>query len=596
MSTSDSLPSATLGPMPVAASATRARDALPPLSQRVWCQFSHECRRQRVLLAIVWAATIMLALRDTLWPSPQLRSFSVAAFFWLSISVLHYGSIMALPWWMAGRCLWASRVAGLNLSNHSRPVGRAALWLAQLCFLAAAVIIPRMLSTLIGVIGFGYSASMLASAMIGSLVFSLALIGAIASLVSLSATKRQLTLWVTLVVMGSVVWFSMATLTIEVLGRGGSWTGKRGEQDICSMWALLFTLAIGLCTAWVWHVATRDRRRAVLLVAATVGVLPIVQELWQWDWLSPHPQPYTSSTLQAVAAEAGKPLPPHAESLWRDLGVTGLPANATAVVTQFAPIPENAWGDWTWPGYRDSESLANNRSFAVDGPHRRGVETDLIRALVRRDPNWTWQDSEDSSRPSVKDIWQREQASPSFPETAGKVWRLGLQVYEPRLVLELTLRELMARSHDITLSPGLRLRLARFLNDQREPSFIATVDHRWPGLMRRPTREGGSRGFASGPHSPVSWCAFVVLDDAHRVAQVDVDVNTAHQQLGVATFGGSWSHGFAIHPPKLRMQLTGLSLEKWMNQVRVQVWWPELRGSTHVNVPSAEVARLAQQQ
>ncbi|OAI58073.1 hypothetical protein AYO49_01460 [Verrucomicrobiaceae bacterium SCGC AG-212-N21] len=582
--------------MPVAASAAGVRDALPPLSERVWCQFSHECRRQRVLLAIVWAATLILALRDSQWPSPQLHSFNVAALFWLSISVLHYGAIMALPWWMAGRCFWASRVAGLNLSIHSRPVGRAALWLAQLCFLAVAVIIPRMLSTLIGVIGFGYSASMLAWAMIGSLVFSLAVIGAIASLVSLSATKRQLTLWVTLAVVVSVAWFTLASLAIEWLDRFGSWTGKQGEQDICSMWALFFSLAIGLCTAWVWHVTTRHRRSAALLVAATVGVLPIVHGLWQWDWLSPHPQPYTSSTLQVVTAEAGKPLPPQAESLWRNLGVTGLPVNATAVVTQFAPIPDNASGDWTWVGYRDSESLANNSSFAVEGPSRRGVETDLIRALVRRDPNWSWQDTEDSSRPPVAEIWRREQASPSFPGTPGKVWRLGLQVYEPRLVLDLPLRELLARSHDITLAPGLRMHLARYLNDRREPSFIATGEHRWPGLMRRTSRNGGSHTSGSGLGHPVSWCAFVVLDDAHRVAQVDVDTDILHQEIGVATFGRGWSHGFTIKPPELRMQLTGLSLEKWMDQVRVQVWWPEPRGSTHVDVPSTEVARLAQPQ
>jgi hypothetical protein len=44
------------------------------------------------------------------------------------------------------------------------------------------------------------------------------------------------------------------------------------------------------------------------------------------------------------------------------------------------------------------------------------------------------------------------------------------------------------------------------------------------------------------------------------------------------------------------MQLTGLTLEKWMDQVRVQVWWPEPRGFVHVNVPTAEMARLARPQ
>ena len=592
MSTSDSLPTATLGPMPVAATAAHVRDSLPLLSQRVWRQFCHECHRQRVLLAIVWAASLMATLQGSVASPPSIFTFTWTALLWYLVVVLHDVAVMVLPWWMAGRCLWASRVAGLNLSIHTRPVGRTALWLAQLGFLAAAVIIPRILSTLLAVIGFGYTASMLAWAVVGSVAFSLAIIGAIASLVSLSATKRQLVLWITVAVVGSVVWFTLVSLTsIDAIGPPStSWNPEIGT---CSLWALIFGLAIGLCAAWSWHVATRHRRGAALLVAATLLVLPVVQGLWRWDWLSAQKQRYSSSQLQAVTTEAGKALPPQAEPLWPNLGVTGLPAHATAVVTRFAPLPKGSTNDWAWSGYRDADSLINNKSFTAFGPDRRGVETDLIRALVRRNPNWSWQDGEEATRPSLSEIWQREQASPTV-RGVSEVWRLGLQVYEPRLVLELPLRELMTRSHDIVLSPGFRMRLARFRNEGQKPGFTATVEHRWPGLMRRPPRDGGPESAASGLGYPVSWCAFVILDDAHRVAQVEVDADAVHNHMGVATFGRTWQLGFTAKPPELRMQLTGLSLEKWMDQVRVQVWWPESRGSTDVTLPATEMARLSQ--
>src|SRR6187401_768642 len=119
--------------------------AVAPLSRRVWQQFRQECRRQWFFVLLAWAVAVMAVLRE--FSAPPLPS----EYYWPAtaetrrklLDDLQWWASLILPLWIAGRCVWASRPAALGLDIHTRPMGRVALLLGQVAFLAVAIFAPR---------------------------------------------------------------------------------------------------------------------------------------------------------------------------------------------------------------------------------------------------------------------------------------------------------------------------------------------------------------------------------------------------------------------------------------------------------------------
>jgi hypothetical protein len=299
------------------------------------------------------------------------------------------------------------------------------------------------------------------------------------------------------------------------------------------------------------------------------------------------------ASLKIVTAEKGQPLPTRVEPIWRTLGVEGLPSGYTAAVAAFHPKLTGQDQAWSEGYYSDFQQLIKGRTVydpEAPGSQRQGVNTDLIRRLVKRDPEWAWQDRHSSMRMPLAEVWQLSAAQKTKGDP--QPWALTLALHEPRLVLELPLRTLLVRHHRVTIDRGLRLEMSRMQVSGSDLFFNVSVDSRWPSLQRRSPDE--FLGLPAGEgRSRVYWCAVVLLDDAHRVARSMVDIAYGEMLPELATSTEHRRFGSSLDLPKLRMKLTGMTMDEWSEHVRVQVWWPEPRGTVDLQLPGKEMARLA---
>lgn len=566
--------------------------AVAPLLARAWLQFRHECRRQWFFVLLAWAVAAMALARE--FSAPPLPS----EYYWPAtadtrrqlLDELQWWASLILPVWIAGRCIWASRPAALGLAIHARPMGRGALLLGQGAFFAVAVFAPRVVQDAVQVWGFGLSIGTHFAVLAGSALVSLALIGAGAALAALAPTARWFAIAAAAAMGGAVVW----TMLVFKEPDAEAWSVS---QSICTYWIMLLLFACGACGTWIWKTGAPHRRSALVLLVATLVVVPLTSQWWKWDWRAADPLPYTASKLKPVTAEKGKPLPDGAESLWPSLGIAGLPSGYTASVSSFGSrSPGQSEVHPSLGNYSDFEQVVNYRTYdnrEAPGPHRRGLAADMVRSLVHRDPDWTWHDTEQTTRAPIQEIWRgagAEGATPDSPAT----WRLGLEIREPRLILELPLRDLLSRHHRVTVTPGVRMDIANMELMRDSLYFHMEVDSRSPGFLPRSQPEGRARGRSSRFASQVSWCAVVLLDDAHRVAYANAVSTVTDFNHGWVLSTDRSKFGTTLPLPGLRRKLTGLTFDEWANHVRVQIWWPEPRGMVELEVPTKEVARLAQ--
>lgn len=549
------------------------------------------------MLLLVWVAAAVAVVRE--FAAPPLPS----EHYWPAIAdarhelldELQWWAFLVLPVWIAGRCVWASRPAALGLAIHTRPMGRAALLLGQGAFLGLAVIVPRVVQDAVQVCGFALSFGSHLAVFAGSALVSLALIGAGAGLVSLAPTARWFAAGAAAAVGGVLLW----SMLIFTAGGAENWSVYWSvSQHTCLYWVRLLLFACGACGTWIWKTWSPQRRSAVVLLVATLVVVPLTPRWWKWDWLARDPMRYTASKLEPITVEPGKPLPDGTESLWPALGIVGLPSGHTVSVASFGPSsPAHAGAPPPLGGYSDFEQAGHIRRYddgLSPGPRRRGVGADMVRSLVHRNPDWSWHDSEQTTRAPLKEIWQGATVEGSTPDSPA-TWRLGLEIREPRLVLELPLRDLLSRHHRVTLQPGLRMEIARMEVMQDSLYFHVEVDSRWPGFLPRSQSEDRARGGSSGLASQVTWFAVVLLDDAHRVADAHAVSTTSHFDLGWVLSTGHSVFGSTSRLPKLRMKLTGLTVDEWADHVRVQFWWPDPRGFTDLEVSTPALSRLAAQ-
>ncbi|RBP39834.1 hypothetical protein DES53_109262 [Roseimicrobium gellanilyticum] len=550
--------------------------------QGLWLRVRHQCvhelRRQWLLVLLMWLLPVTsLALQIS-----GLEYHLILGYIIGPVSVVFCVVLTC-------RCVWASSAARPEILIHTQPLGRLALVLSQGLFMLVAIVVPWLLLDIVAGLGFEFSRGQWSQLVLGSFLMVLLPIGLSAAWMSAARTYRQQGV---IFIVALLAWWGAALLCSEMSSNHLlDWLEPDRSFSTEQYWVHLF--GAGLMGFILWVLQSLWHRRRVMLCAALAGavVLALITLGWPWNWMRGDAMTYTRGTPRLVLPGADKALQPGATRLWDGVVVEGLQPAEVPVITGFHHR-----------GFRFPTSFtdANDRDPAPNtfGTKRAGVNVDMMRTINSSLPQG-WIVSDDgrvSVRPPLKDVLQMTASDLSSVQERD-AWTMTLAVVQPRMVAEFPLRDVLDGKKEFLLEPGLRGVMGEIKSPEAFLQLWVQTAERSPILSKHPARQGGTTTSERLPRK----LYVLLLDDSQNMAHMKVSQSITMNPYAVGFPGMTFTTALMfdtlpVDGPRARMQITGLTREQWISQVRVQIWWPELHGYSRLHVTGAEVQKMSKAQ
>lgn len=548
------------------ARASSSREAMRH-ARRVWHQFAQEWRFQHGLVLLDWlllAGACWEALREK--PENALLPASLPA-------------VVALV--IITRSMRADAPRNADAASHTRPLGRAAVWSGKALFFILTLLLPWMLHAMPQFAGYGFGPREWL-ALSAQVVLPAALVGSMAAgFICLAGTSRQNVL---LTLVAFVLAFGLGVALDSEWNDVKRWGAFVGG---------VFLLG-GMLAAWWWQ-SVRLRSRVAwgcLLGSLALGcALPFV---WTWNWRQLPPLRYetTKLSLQVGAAPAGPSQP-----LWSTLHLQGLPPDHVAAVIALAPVSDEG-AKWPPPKIISSDYTVINTDSGKEAAHWRWMTENHAAALVPHYPAsslWHGSSVDRVRGPALAKVLAHTQKTD--PKAAEKPWRLRLAVQRMHRVFSLPLRGLLHQPQSITLQTGHRLDLRVGQLDGKEndgeTTMTAMLRRRFPLLVPegthariRPMGYLPMQNFIAVLHSPA-------LGEVRVAHEEEAQFNYRHTLL-LARHDRQANFDFPHPGPQMR--IAGLTLEEWVADSTLDIWWPEERGTIDIQISAADMKRALQPQ
>lgn len=484
------------------------------------------------------------------------------------------------------RVTLAEPLASSDLGALTRPLSRWALVVGKGLFLTLAVLLPWLLADAWLWRGFGHPPGTWVALLLGSAQGVLVSALLLAALASLATSVAQLTL----LLLGLVVfYFGMDIVVSEVREHCGWDQASREVPPFGQASAWLNSLAyvvpsLIFLTVFLVQAIGRRRRLAGALLALGITLALAVPQFWYGlKWLQ---LPLPAYTASALTVTPGPPPEPAAarpvQPLWPTLHLAGLPPRHMAMVVHFAPAGLNLnktrlnWRKDQEPYYWMDENTANR-------------EYDRAQILLGQYPStdlsFTSPYFGKPARAPLSKVF-----GPTLPT---QPWQLRLAVYEMRKLLDLPLADFLHSPPSFLLKSGQRLEFLPLKENRTAYVLPWTLRLQSSRLLPAPPLqmddlprygEGGVGG---------AWA--VLRDSSVRENHLLSRQQGRGHVLRSGQFHDDTTQGweFYLDKPLDRLALTGLTLGTWMKNVRIEIWIPELRGITDLEVSPEEMRQMA---
>lgn len=535
-------------------------------ARRAWHQVAQEWRFQRGLVLLDW-----LLLAGACWES--LRYKSDSTLFSGSLPV-----VVALV--IIARSVRMDAPLNAEVASHTRPLGRGAVWMGKVVFFALTLLLPWVLHAMPLFAGYGFGTLEWLALAVSVFLPAALLGGLVAGLVSLAGSSKQNVL---LVIVAFVLAFGLG-LAID---RG--WTDVRR----CGAFVGGVIMLGGLLAAWWWQSVRLSQRVAWLCLLGSVAMGCALPFVWTWNWRQRPPLRYEATKLSLHVGEA--PAGP-SQRLWPTLHVQGLPPGHVASVIALAPVPDK---DVKWPPSKiiSSDYTAVNSATREESANWRWMTENHSAALVPHYPDaplWHGSSVDRVRGPMLAKVLAYTQKTD--PKAVEKSWRLQLAVQKMHRVLSLPLREVIGHPQSITLQMGHRLDFRIHQLDSRrdggELKFSAMLRRRFPLLipegthaMIRPMGYLPMQNFIAVLHSPALGEVRVAHEEAAQFNYRHTLLQARHDRPA----------DFEFPHPAYHMRIAGLTLEEWVADSTLDIWWPEERGTIELEVSAEEMKRALAQ-
>ena len=537
----------------------------PSFIRRVCHQLAHEWLHQRWLVLLEWLS-LVLACFESLRMKPEEAALPVTV-----------PALLALI--IVARSVSADAPGNGEVASHTRPVGRSAVWAGKAIFFMLVLLLPWIAHGLPQFAGYGFGfqewLGLLAEGFLPA-----ALIGAVvAGLISQARSTRQ-----------NIALSFVALIVIFVLEwviNSSEWGGEKRCGAIVAGALLLGAFLM----AWWQSTQLRDRASWLWLVGglALVSPLPFV---WKWDWRALPPQRYAETKLTLHIGT--KPAEPSQE-LWRGLHVLGLPADHVASVIALAPVPK-ATAKWPPQDVISSDYTSVNKTTREDSSLWRWMREDHVAAIASHYPAnslWHGNPPEDLRGPKMRELVTYTEAGDT--DAMKRPWRLRLAIQRMQRVFSKPMREVVRASQSVTPMKGQRLdfwmkKLDLPINGG-ELDMGAMLRRRFPllvpdGSFARPRPLGylAVENFLPVLHSPSLGEICVSREGVEQFSYRDTLLLARHDRPA----------GFDFAHPVPHMDIAGLTLEQWVKDSTLDIWWPEQRGVIDLEISVEAMQRLSE--
>ncbi|MES2596287.1 MAG: hypothetical protein V4662_13165 [Verrucomicrobiota bacterium] len=544
--------------------AARATLCAPPLA-RLWHQIRHEWQFQRWLVVVEWLLLGGAALASMEEKPGTLADLTLTPAAFLALLII-------------GRSVRADAPCNTDVMSHTRPVGRATVWGAKLLFLTFTLLLPWVLQALPQFRGFSFGAVEWFGVAMGTLLPA-ALLGTLtAALLSHARSMRE----------GTALGFLALVLITGLVVATRNLSSQRDEM-LCGAGVAALVLILSALTSW-WLQSVRTSRRlswtCLLLGGATACALPFA---WGWDWRQVPRLAYTTTPL---SLHIGSAPASGGQVLWPSLHLVGLPPDHVASVIALAPVSLDK-APWPPKGVISSDYTSVNTTTGIESQLWRWMTENHTEALAAHYPPgslWLGYPVDDPRGPNLAGVLKH--TLKTEPKAAEKPWRLRVAISRMHRVFSRPLGEAIREPIRVASpTPGYRLDFRLGMLDV--PSyggqilFSGTLKHRFPLLVPegrrariRPLGYLPQQNFMAVLHSPA-------LGEV-SVGQEGEDPTSPEPAVFLS--GHSRRANFTLPHPRAQMDISGLSLEKWVSESTLDLWWPEEKGTLDLEITAEQMA------
>ncbi len=442
------------------------------------------------------------------------------------------------------RSIHADTPGNAEMASHTRPIGREAVWMGKVTFFMLALLLPWIARGVLDGLEMGFGAGEWLGLVLARVLPALVSGGLVAVCAAMSDSGRK---GVICGVLGLACLMGLLPLEDEM----------RGVGEKVSAWVLAAVIwSFTMLLVW-WCVTLRRRAAALLLCGVLLTAVTLL--FWRHDWLSQPDRPFVDAKL---ALHIGERPDEAAQELWPGLFVTGLPPDYVASVVEFAGVSDYHWGE-----------KKSRREHWMTQAHTRSLMAHYPAASL-------WHGNVDMD---VRDPLKKHVRTPE----AGP-WKLKLAVQRMQRVVSMPVHEV--RSETVLLEMGRRLNFgARKKSVGNDIHFWANLHRRLPLLFPRSSgrdlRVNGwepEENFLALLHSPA-------LREVRTACEPDERYSARNDML--------WQQArrpvsFSFTHPRPHMDITGLTLEQWVKDSTLDLWWPEQRGVIDLEISVEEMQRL----
>ena len=535
----------------------------PSFLRRVRHQVAHEWRHQRGLVLLEWFF-LVLACFETLREKPQDAALPITV-----------PALLALV--IVARSVRADAPGNGEAASHTRPAGRSAVWAGKVVFFTLALLVPWVAHGLPQFAGYGFGALEWLGLLVEGFLPA-ALIGVMAAgLISQANSTRQN------IVLSFVALFLAGWLSWVL--NDSQWTqAKRCGAVIAGV------LLLGACLLAWWQSARLRPWASWLSLVGGLALAAPLPFVWEWDWRALPPQSYSETKLTLhIGMKPGE----HSQELWRGLHLMGLPPDYVASVIALAPVPK---GKAKWP----PQDVISSDYTRVDEATReesslwRWMREDHIAAIASHYPAdslWHGNPAEDVRGPEMPKLVAYTEAGDA--DAMKRPWRLRLAVQQMRRVFSKPMLEVIGEPQSIHPRTGHRLDfwLKRMDNSNNggQLDMAAMLHRRFPLIMPdgsharpRPLGYMAVENFLPVLHSPALGEIRVSREAQEQFLYRDSLLLARHDRPA----------GFDFSHPVPHMDISGLTLEQWVKDSTLDLWWPEQRGVIDLEISVEEIRLL----
>jgi hypothetical protein len=472
--------------------------------------------------------------------------------------------LLGIGWVFA--VVWADGPLRLEAAIHTRPLGRAAVWLGKIFALLGMVFVPLLLTQSLTWKGFDLAWWSIVQLSFGVLCSACLMMGVGGALASLFANVNRAMIGGGFAVVGFFLWREMFSEKVE---RWLQLAADLKQQVGAPLYAeTMWMLAVVLLMLVWWLIAVQRRKSHALglMIAAVMGA-PVINVMWQ-HYSAPVPllRSYDKAALKLEITDPGPAYARDAQVLWPTIRLHGLGLGDVAHVDDFAPWKQGRSWPPTFPNSKEKvENFTESPSVAQCVNLEHGFPAGTL---------WFHHDCNANDSLTMDDHFDREP------------WRMKLSVNRTIKFAELPLRQLFGQSHQFVMLPGQRLSL--------QPLLVRSY-----GWMLR-----GLRSQVSSPLDRVASSAatsvnaiFIVLHDpvggeGYSFVQ-NVFAGTDGKKLHLVM--EQWQESgfeFVLRHPRARQWLMEENENEWMDRVQVSFWMSTYQGSAQMDL-SADQMRAA---